>query len=171
MDCEKSAPIYEEAFAYFCEEVIEKEIIGNKQIRYLQDLLKKFVNIADKIENVDASNYRSNKLKQRLQKKYPELVFCTPKVRSVSEIVFVENLTSMELVEEHMKVAEKSEDEEHDSEEETNFGNKGKTDFEADELKILYNSAIIIRQRIQDNPSLDLPWQPLASMASLLLTM
>ncbi len=101
IDCEKSVPVYEESFAFFCKEVIEKKIIEHKQIRYLQDLLKQFVNIAEKMENVDASNYRSNKLKQRLQKKYPELVFCPPKVRSVSEIVFVENFTSMELVKEH----------------------------------------------------------------------
>ena len=163
IDGERALPVYEESFENVCEEVIKKEIIRNKQIRYLQDLLKKFVNIVEKIENVDASNYRSHKLKQRLQKKYPELVFCTPKVRNVSEIVFVENLTSMELVEGHMKVAEKSQDEGHDSEEEINFDNKGNTDLEADELKILYNAATIIRQKIQDNPNLNLPWPPLAS--------
>ena len=84
-------------------------------------------------------------------------------MRNVSEIVFVENLTSMELVEEHMKVAEKSEDEEHDGEEGINFDTKRNTDLEADELKILYNAATIIQQKIQDNPNLDLPWPPLAS--------
>ena len=31
------------------------------------------------------------KLKQRLMKSYPQLVFCVPKMRNVSEIVYDEN--------------------------------------------------------------------------------
>ena len=34
-------------------------------------------------------------------KSYPQLVFCVLKMRNVSEIVYVENLDSSELVEEH----------------------------------------------------------------------
>ena len=37
-------------------------------------------------------------------KSYPQLVFCVPKMRNVSEIVYVENLDSSELVEEHMSI-------------------------------------------------------------------
>ncbi len=119
--------------------MIEKELIENKQIIYLQYLLKKFVNIAKTIENVDASKYRSTKLKQRLQKKFPALVFCTPKVRSVSEIVFCfENLTCMELLEDQIKVAKGSEGEEHENEEEIDFGDRGRTDFETDDLKTIH---------------------------------
>jgi hypothetical protein len=32
------------------------EVIGNKQIKYMKDLLEKFVIIAKDTENVDASN-------------------------------------------------------------------------------------------------------------------
>ena len=72
----------------------------------MKDLLEKFVIIAKDTENVDASKYRALafKLKQRLMKSYPQLVFCVPKMRNVSEIVYVENLDSSELVEEHMSV-------------------------------------------------------------------
>ena len=70
----------------------------------MKDLLEKFVIIAKDTENVDASKYRAFKLKQRLMKSYPQLVFCLPKMRNVSEIVYVENLDSSELVEEHMSI-------------------------------------------------------------------
>ena len=70
----------------------------------MKDLLEKFVIIAKDTENVDTSKYRAFKLKQRLMKSYPQLVFCVPKMRNVSEIVYVENLDSSELVEEHMSI-------------------------------------------------------------------
>ena len=70
----------------------------------MKDFLEKFVIIAKDTENVDASKYRAFKLKQRLMKSYPQLVFCVPKMRNVSEIVHVEKLDSSELVEEHMSI-------------------------------------------------------------------
>ena len=65
----------------------------------MKDILEKLVTIAKVIENVDATKYRAFKLKQRLMKSYSQLVFFVPKMRNVSEIVFVENLDSSELVE------------------------------------------------------------------------
>ena len=55
----------------------------------MKDLLEKFVIIAKDTENVDASRYRAFKLKQRLMKSYPQLAFCVPKMRNVSEIVYM----------------------------------------------------------------------------------
>lgn len=55
----------------------------------MKDLLEKFVIIAKETENVDLSKYRAFKLKKRLKKSYPQLVFCMPKMRNVSEIVYV----------------------------------------------------------------------------------
>ena len=91
--------MYEKSYDVFCKEVIETEIIGDKKIK---DVLETFVTIAKVIENVDASKYRAFKLKQRLMKSYPQLVFCVPKMRNVSEIVYVQSLDSFELFEEHM---------------------------------------------------------------------
>ena len=82
----------------------------------MTELLQKFVIIAKDTENVDASKYRAFKLKQRLMKSYPQLVFCVPKVRNVSEIVYVENLHSSELVEEHMSHKSENNDEDIDEE-------------------------------------------------------
>ena len=43
-------------------------------------------------------------LKATTDESYPQLVFCVPKMRNISEIVYVENLDSSELVEEHMSI-------------------------------------------------------------------
>ena len=56
--------LYEKSYDVFCKKVIEMEVIGNKQIKYMKDLLEKFVIIAKDTENVDASKYRAFKLKQ-----------------------------------------------------------------------------------------------------------
>ena len=87
-ETERSTSVYEKSYDVFCKKVIETEVIGNKQIKYMKDLLEKFVIIAKDTENVDASKYRAFKLKQRLMKSYPQLVFCVPKMRNVSEIVY-----------------------------------------------------------------------------------
>ena len=101
-ETERSTSVYEKSYDVFCKKVIETGVIENKQIKYMKDLLEKFVIIAAKdTENVDTSKYRAFKLKQRLLKSYPQLVFCVQKMRNVSEIVYVENLDSSELVEEH----------------------------------------------------------------------
>ena len=78
----------------------------------MKDILEKFVAIAKLIENVDACKYRPFKLKQRLMKIYPQLVFCVSKMRNVSEIVYVQNLDSSALVEEHMSNKSENKDEE-----------------------------------------------------------
>ena len=65
--------VYEKSYDVFCKKVIEMEVIGNKQIKYMKDLLEKFVIIAKDTENVDVSKYRAFKLKQRLMKVIPNL--------------------------------------------------------------------------------------------------
>ena len=70
--------MYEKSYDVFCKEGIEAEVIGDKKIMYMKDVLKTFVTVAKVIENVDASKYRAFKLKQRLMKSYLQLVFlCT----------------------------------------------------------------------------------------------
>ena len=88
-ETEISTSVYEKSYDVFCEKVIE-EVIKNKQIKYMKDLLKKFVVIAKDTENVDASKYRAFKLKQRLMKVIPNL--CSVLLL----IVYVENLVSSE---------------------------------------------------------------------------
>ena len=73
-ESERSVSVYEKSYHVFCKGVIETEVIGDKKIMYMKDILEKSVTIAKVIENVDASKCRAFKLKQRLMKSYPQLV-------------------------------------------------------------------------------------------------
>ena len=61
-ETEKSAPTYEKTFEFFCKNVIEGQIIKNKDIIYMKELLNRFIAMAMDIDQVDASNYRAFKL-------------------------------------------------------------------------------------------------------------
>ena len=163
-EIEKSTPTYEKTFEVFCKDVIEGQIINNKEIRYMKELLNKFIAMAMETDQVDASNYRAFKLKQRLKKRYPQLVFYTPRMRNLSEMVFVEDFDSTGLIEEHMlqKAPEVSDDEEKICDDEDDC-DRIVANSNVNELQVLFNAAMIIRQKLQDNPSLNLPWPPLAS--------
>ena len=65
-----SPPMYSRSYEVFCKNIIETEIIENRQIMYMKDLLHKFVSVAHEVENVDASYYRVYKLKQRFSKSW-----------------------------------------------------------------------------------------------------
>ena len=176
---ERTASVYQTSYDVFCKKVIEEEVIRNKEVRHMRELLQKFVIIAKDTENVDASKYRAFKVKQRLMKSYPQIVFCVRKVRNVSEIVYVENLHSSELVEEHMSHKSENNDEDIDEESCTiddndDDDNKGEDDnlkyikemegnFKVNELQILYNAALILQNKLKEMPKLNLPWPPLAS--------
>ena len=135
----------------------------------MKDLFVKFVEIAKEEESVDASKYRAFKLKQWLCKDYPQLVFLMPKKRNISEIVYVENLDSSGLVEEHMLYASDESDGEMD--EEDCLSEHGVCDKvscvkrypETNKLEVLYNAVLILKQKVEEIPKLDLPWPPLAS--------
>ena len=155
----------EKSYDVFCKGVIETEVIGDKKIMYLKDILEKFVTIAKVIKNVDVSKCRAFKLKQRLMKSYPQLVFCVPKMRKFSEIVYVENLDSSELVvllkcEISLKTKMKKttiDDYNLNSDTET------EKNSEVNELQFLYNAAMILREKVHEIPKINLPWPPLAS--------
>ena len=142
---ESERSVYEKSYDVFCKEVIETDVIGDKKIMYMKDILEKFVTIAKVIENVDASICRAFKLKQRLMKSFPQLVFL-----NVSEIVYVENLDSSELVEEHMSNKSENKDEENCTIDDYNLNSDTGTEKNSDvnnELQILYNAAMILRKR------------------------
>ena len=107
---EKNAPedqesknLYQKAYQTFCVEVVENNLIAQKQIKYMTELFNQFVLIVNKEEGLDASNYRRFRLKDRLRKSYPQLVFLKPNIRTKNEIVYVENLTSEDILDMTLK--------------------------------------------------------------------
>ena len=60
---------------------------------------REFVKTVKRVENTDGSSYRTFRLKQRLGKRFPQLVFHRPKVRNKSEIVYAECLSQASVAE------------------------------------------------------------------------
>ena len=98
-------------------------------------------------------------------KSYPQLVFCVSKMINVSEIVCVENLDPSELVEERMSNKSENKDEENCTIDDYNLNSGAETEknSEVNVLQILYNAAMILRQKGQEIPKLNLLWPPLVS--------
>ena len=84
---------YEKSFDVFCEEFVRIQMIKEENVFYMKRLTKEFVKTVARVENTDASNYRTFRLKERLCERFPQLVFHTPTVRNKSEIVYVECLS------------------------------------------------------------------------------
>eukprot|EP00794_Sanderia_malayensis_P000765 gene765-55_t len=168
-DNPESMPKYQLSYDIFFQKVIEHDLLKNKQVKYMKELLKNFIVIVKDTEGEDASNYRASKLKKRLQKKFPQLVFFTPKVRNMSEMVYVEDLAAGDLLEENMTMREtEMTDDSDDSDANVDNADRGNgaastTGFFVNELQTLYNAALIIRKKLKDSPKLNLPWPPLAS--------
>ena len=162
---EKNAPedqesknLYQKAYQTFCVEVVENNLIAQKQVKYMTELFNQFVLIVNKEEGLDASNYRRFRLKDRLRKSYPQLVFLKPNIRTKSEIVYVENLTSEDILDEHMTLKGMEDVEDMD------YEDSGKTNVsDLNELHVLFNAAVILRNALQKKPGLVTPWPPLAS--------
>jgi hypothetical protein len=78
-------------------------------------------------------------------------------MRNVSEIVYVENLDSSELVEEHMSIKSEKNEEDFDEEsciidDDVNSNRETEGNSKVNELQILYNAALILRQKVQEIP-------------------
>ena len=73
-------------------------MIENENIFYMRKLKEAFIKKVMEMQNEDASHYKTIRLKQRLQEKFPQLVFHKPK-RYNSEIVFSEDLNQGTVVE------------------------------------------------------------------------
>ena len=92
-------------------------------------------------------------------KSYPQLVFCVPKMRNVGEIVYVENLDSSGLVEEHMSNKSENKNEENSTIDDCNLNSdtEAEKNSEVNQLQILYNAAMILREKVREIPKLNLP--------------
>ncbi|XP_072162941.1 LOW QUALITY PROTEIN: uncharacterized protein [Diadema setosum] len=89
---------YGKAFATFCSNVIDERIIKHKEIYRTSSLRRLFVKAVRDIECQDATGYKTFSLKQRIKRRYPQLCFLQPHRSYTSEIVYVESLSTEDLV-------------------------------------------------------------------------
>ena len=163
----ESSLLYNAGFERFCKDVIDP-LIKEKKIEYMSHLHERFVNIVGQVEGVDASNFRRFRLKARLKKLYPQLVFHTPKIRNRSEMVYPEDLSSGDLVDEHMSSmdfdldGDDTDSEMEWEEENVDQGNKSSNDPCFNDVQILYNASLLLRTKIKSSPVFNTPWPPRA---------
>ena len=165
----ESSSLYQAGFEKFCKGVIDP-LIKQKKIEYMSRLHERFIKIVSKVEGVDASNSRRFRLQARLKKLYPQQqLFHTPKIRNRSEMVYSENLSSGDLVDEHMSSMDFDQDgDDTDSEMEweeeiVDQGNRPCDDSCFNDVQILYNASLLLRTKIKNDPIFDPPWPPHAA--------
>ncbi|XP_028419097.1 uncharacterized protein LOC114544759 [Dendronephthya gigantea] len=164
-ETEKHECKYEKSFDVFCMEFVNARIIRQDNIFYMKKLTKEFIKTVRRVEKEDASSYRSFRLKKRLRKRFPQLVFHRPKVRSKSEIVYAECLSQASVAESFMgnneetsQSSQESDSFEIDGEGYANMHDKRAT------LKELYTVGMTLKSELQDQASTWYEnWPPLAS--------
>ena len=162
--CEgSSTPLYNAGYEQFCKEVVE-DLVTNKNITYMSRLYRKFINVVKRVEGKDASNFRKFRLKERFIKSYPQLVFLTPTWRNLSEIVFVENLCTEDILKDGEHNYDISDDDNSDDDNnDDQIAGATQPTVNRNMLQVLYHASMMLKQKLSTVKGLVTPWPPLAT--------
>ena len=154
--------MYDRAFEEFCLNVIEKRIIQNRDILLLSYLLKEFIKCVQSLERINVP-YCAEKLKKRLQNRYPQLVFHASKSMKKGTLVYSDMLTVGDVAD--CTVAPEREfDTQSDSEEDEYADDKyADQNIERDKevrAKDIYFVALEIRKLLRDSKGINAEWPP-----------
>ena len=143
---------------------METRLLENKEILRMKFLFNEFVSIVQQQEGCDASNYKVHRLKIRLKKTYPQLVFYMPSRRVLGEIVFSENVSVGNVVEESICEDDYSSDNDTDLiDQEANLQSTSSvpnSDRDQFNIRILYQTAMFLHEKIKEcKPYYD-TWPP-----------
>ena len=151
----------------FCQEFVNERLIKQDNIFYMNKLKKEFIKTVQRVENEDASSYRSFRLKKRLQKRFPQLIFHRPKMRSKSEIVYSECLSHASVAESFIDNVEETSQSSQESDSAFEIDGEGHANMHANKrasLKELYTVGMTLKSDLQDQTSTWYEnWPPLAS--------
>ncbi len=156
---------YIKSFESFCE-YVKQEVVDGHNIVYMSRLKDEFVKTVQTIDNQDASNYKTLRLKKRLQDRLPQLVFHKPTRRFTSEIVYAEDMSQGAVAEralhsEEQHDLDRMDDDEDDQEE---VKEAPRVDDRKITLKELYAVALGLKENIRSScASWYDQWPPLAS--------
>ena len=160
---------YEESFTVFCEQFVKARIINNDEIYYMKKIKEEFVRTVEQEEGLDTSNYRRFRLKERLQEKFPQLVFQTPKKRNKSDIAYAASICQGDVAEHYLsdEVSQTSESDNETEDEVLDEQPLKNHEHKAATLKEAYNVALTcltLRNILRSctKPWYD-SWPPLAS--------
>ena len=146
--------VYTTSYKVFCKEIIDDRICKNKEVVFMNKLVEMFRKYIIKYEgSQEGSKYRASKLKRRLQRSHPQLVFHAPTRRNKSEIVFAEDLSAGTFADQFIHEAE---DESSDADESSNADEveedvPAKPTQESESVD-LFRAALVLRNTIKDIP-------------------
>ena len=146
-------------FNRFCVNVVEKRIISGEEVftlKKLLDLMKPFY------DNGDDISFRTARLKEKLQLKYPSLIFHQSKCKSKSDLVYNDCLTAGDVIDasivpDDITSQESSQDEQ--SQDEFLQDNKILSPLSYIQNRELYHSAMFLKS-ILSKIETDLTWPP-----------
>eukprot|EP00112_Aurelia_sp_Birch-Aquarium-sp1_P021991 Seg6054.2 transcript_id=Seg6054.2/GoldUCD/mRNA.D3Y31 product="hypothetical protein" protein_id=Seg6054.2/GoldUCD/D3Y31 len=117
-----------------------------------------FMKKVTEIEGIDASNFRSFRLKEKLQRDNPQLVFHQPKIRNQSEFVYVEELSAGDVAEEQTQVRRNDNIDNDSDDEEMDF--EMPCSSQAVAFSEFYAVGLALRNCIKGAADLNTPWPP-----------
>ena len=167
-DLDIGTTLYDDAFEKFCIEVIEKRIIENNEILLLGYLLKKFISCVHAIENVDVP-YQAARLKKRIQKRYPQIVFHNSKTMNKGTLVYVDSMSIGDIADDFMEIHTESDSEDehegnNDGDDELNDGSEkrtyGRTATSDCSLQQLFHAALEVRKLLRESKGVHSDWPP-----------
>lgn len=160
---------YGKAFEIFAK-LVHTQIIENKEIMRLKKLKDLFVKQIRETHGVDAHSYKTGYLKERLIKKFPQLCFITPQMRSQGDIVYVNDISMSSLIEEktilHEETQTTTTSETDSSENSTGMPSQTGVHADPNPLLNMYMTAMDLRNTIKQEES-SLLWPPTAETLTL----
>ncbi|XP_041350657.1 uncharacterized protein LOC121369672 [Gigantopelta aegis] len=132
-------------------------------------LLHLFRHFVSKHEMNDATSYRTDQLKRRIQNDYPQLTFHSPCRKNVSELVFTETLSPDDLLEGFQSESELGSDltpSDTDTEascpmKSTVSGLQARSSAFSS-MQTLYETSDILQRAIKEQPRMEKPWPPIS---------
>jgi hypothetical protein len=152
--------LYDKAFDQFCAEIIEKRIIENKEVVFLGQLLNEFIKCVQTIENVQVT-YQAARLKKRIQKRYPQIVFHASKTVRKGTLVYVDNVTAGEVADDFTAIPSGDDDTDGmDSDNEDDGAPSQPVKPTSFPLKELFFAAMEIKKLLMESKGVDAEWPP-----------
>ena len=157
---------YEKSFDVFCEEFVKEKLIKQENIFCMKKLKKEFVKSVKRVQNEDAASYRTFRLKERLRKKFPQLVFHRPKVRTKSDIAYSECLSKGSVAESFIEDDVETSQSSRESDYALDSDDEGQTYMIPRQLTLqeMYAVSLKLRNNLRDHSSSWYEnWPPFAS--------
>ena len=144
------------AYKAFCKEIVDARKCKNQEILFMKNLVDIFREYIVKYKrNHNGSQYRVSKLKKRLIKSHPQLVFHASSRRNTSEIVFAEDLSAGTLAEQLFSTEDSGSVTEEPAEESIPAGYMPES-----ESTELFRAAMVLKNIIKDVPAMQCQWPP-----------